>query len=76
MSEKGFEAEIELDVTPDFKEIEEKPLKKNKNKPQTVDINVLKARVQLIQNKEQRKNIFIFVLFLSILGTAGIYLSI
>ena len=76
MSEKGFEAEIELDVTPDFKEIEEKPLKKNKNKPQTVDINVLKARVQLIQNKEQRKNIFIFVLFLLILGTAGIYLSI
>tara|TARA_B100000767_G_scaffold246229_1_gene245644 strand:+ start:161 stop:391 length:231 start_codon:yes stop_codon:yes gene_type:complete len=76
MSEKGFEAEIELDVTPDFKEIEEKPLKKNKNKPQTVDINVLKARVQLIQSKEQRKNIFIFVLFLLILGTAGIYLSI
>ena len=76
MSEKGFEAEIELDGTPDFKETEEKPLKINNNKPQTVDINVLKARVQLIQNKEQRKNIFIFVLFLLILGTAGIYLSI
>lgn len=76
MSEKGFESEIANIGTPNFKETEEKPLKKNNDKPQTVDINVLKARVQLIQNKEQRKNIFIFVLFLLVFGTAGIYLSI
>ena len=76
MSEKGFESEITLEKTPNFGVTEEKPLKILKKQSKKVDINVLKARAQEIQNKENRKNIFIFVFFLSALGTLGIYLSI
>ena len=79
MNNKGLESEISLEQTPKFKETEEKPLLNEKSsvkRPRTVNINDLKARAQEIQNKENRKNIFIFVFFLSVLGTLGIYLSI
>ncbi len=79
MNNKGLESEISLEQTPKFKETEEKPLLNEKSsfkRPKTVNINDLKARAQEIQNKENRKNIFIFVFFLSVLGTLGIYLSI
>jgi hypothetical protein len=76
MSEKGFEAELILGETPNYEVSDDKPFKINENRPKTVDINVLKARVQKIQNKEQKKNIFIFSLFLLILGTIGIYFSL
>ena len=76
MYKKGFEADISLNETPNFKDSEDKPLKSEKNNPIKVDINVLKARAQEIQDKENRKNIFIFVLFLIILAGTGIYLSI
>ena len=69
MENKGFEAELSLEKTQsDLSEVAEKPLK--------VDINVLKARAQEAQNKENRKNISIFVCFLLILGAIGVYLSI
>ena len=76
MSEKGFNAEITLDETPNLQVTDEKPLKSKKNRPITVDINILKARAQKIQDRENRKNNFIFVFFLIILGAAGIYFSI
>ena len=76
MNEKGFEAGTTLNETPNFDVTEEKPLKYNDKKPQKVDINVLKARAQVIQDKENRKNILIFIFFVVILGTIGIYLSI
>ena len=76
MNEKGFESEITLGETPHFGVTEEKPLKTSKKQFKKVDINALKARAQEIENKESRKNIFIFVFFLSALGTLGIYLSI
>ena len=76
MNEKGFESEITLDETPHFGVTEEKPLKILKKQSKKVDINVLKARAQEIQNKENRRNIFILVLFLIALGAVGIYLSI
>ena len=75
MSEKGFESEITLDKTPHFGVTEEKPLKISKKQSKKVDINVLKARAQEIENKESRKNISIFIFFLLILGVFGIYLS-
>ncbi len=76
MNEKGFDADITFNETPSFKVTEEKPLKSENNRAKKVDINVLKARAQEIQNKENRKNISIFVFFLAILGVVGIYLSI
>ena len=76
MSEKGLETEITLNQTPNFEVAEEKPLKFKNNKSTKVDINVLKARVQKIQNKENKKNIIIFTFFLIGLGALGIFLSI
>jgi len=75
MSEKGFESEITLDKTPHYGVTEEKPLKISKKQSKKVDINVLKARAQEIENKESRKNISIFIFFLLMLGVFGIYLS-
>ncbi len=75
MSEKGFESEITLNKTPQFGVTEEKPLKIQKKQSKKVDINVLKARAQEIENKESRKNISIFIFFLFMLGIFGIYLS-
>ena len=69
MENKGFEAGISLEETPSkHEDAAEKPLK--------VDINVLKARAQDEQEKQNRKNITIFIGFLLILGTIGLYLSI
>ena len=75
MSEKGFESEISMNGTPQFGATEEKPFKFENNKHKKVDINVLKARAQEIENKQNRKNIAIFIFFLLMLGIFGIYLS-
>ena len=76
MNEKGFEAGTTLNETPNFDVTEEKPLKYDNLKSKKVDINVLKARAKLIQDKENRKNIFIFSFFLVFLGIIGIYFTI
>ena len=76
MNEKGFESEIALDETPNFKVADERPLNSKVIQQNKVDINVLKARVQKIQDKEQKKNIFIFTIVVVILGLIGIYFSI
>tara|TARA_B100001093_G_scaffold513212_1_gene584660 strand:+ start:96 stop:326 length:231 start_codon:yes stop_codon:yes gene_type:complete len=76
MNNKGFDAKISLEETPNFEEVADKPLLNPITKSPKVDINVLKARAQIEQNKENRKNVFIFAFFLLILGIIGIYLSI
>ena len=76
MSNKGFEADFNLDETPNFEDTVEKPLKFEKEQNRNVDINVLKARAQNLKNKEDRKNIFILFFFLLFLGIFGIYFSI
>ena len=76
MSKKGFETEVTFNETLDFSNNVDKPLKSEQIQTKKVDINVLKARAQEIQDKENRKNIFIFIFFLLILGAVGIYLSI
>ena len=73
---KGLEAEITMHNTPNFSEDVNKPLLNKENRSRKVDINILKARAQEIKDKENRKNIFIFIFFLFVLGTIGIYLSI
>ncbi len=76
MKDKGLESEIALSRPPSFVEPDDKPLNQSNNQAKKVDINVLKARAQEIENKESRKNITIFVFFLIMLGVFGIYLSI
>jgi hypothetical protein len=75
MINKGFETEITIEQAPNFNATDEKPLKNDSKVTKKVDINVLKARVQEIQNKENKKNITIFILFAVALGALGIYLS-
>ena len=75
MFEKSFEADISYDETPEAKDNADKPLKYRKNQNK-VDINVLKARAQQLQDKENKKNVITFIFFLVLLGSVGIYLSI
>ena len=75
MTEKGFEAEINFEETPNYLVSEEKPLNSNQSLSKKVDINVLKARAQEVQNRENRKNILTLVFFLFMIGIIGIFLS-
>ena len=75
MIEKGFEADLSFDKTLEAKGNADKPLKYRKNQNK-VDINVLKARAQQLQDKENKKNVITFIFFLVLLGSVGIYLSI
>ena len=76
MSNKGFEAEVDLQETPNLGATADKPLKAQKNLSKRVDINVLKARAKAIEDKENIKNKIIFVFFVMAFGVAGIYFSI
>tara|TARA_B100001059_G_C17429068_1_gene377081 strand:+ start:192 stop:422 length:231 start_codon:yes stop_codon:yes gene_type:complete len=76
MITKGFAENSTNIETPNGISIPEKPLKSDNNKIMKVDINELKARAQKIKDKENKKNISIFVFFLIIVSAAGIYLSI
>ena len=76
MDNKGFaEKQIYIE-TPNGIKNTEKPLKTESLRSKKVDINVLKARAQEIENKEHRKNIVIFIFFLTIIAGFGIFLSI
>tara|TARA_B100001093_G_scaffold355174_1_gene339748 strand:+ start:157 stop:384 length:228 start_codon:yes stop_codon:yes gene_type:complete len=73
---KGFEAEVNLEETPNLKVTAEKPLKSNNIHNNRVDINVLKARAKKIEDKQNIKNIIVIIFFLMAIGSAGIYFSI
>ena len=75
MGKKSFESEIDLNETPNFNLTEEKPSNLEKNLSKKVDINVLVARAQGERNRENRKNIFFIIFFLTIIGITGIILS-
>ena len=76
MSDKAFGTEISLDQSHNLKANDNKSLKSYRNMQKKVDINVLKARAQDIQNKENRKNLLILFFLLIILIIVGIFLSI
>ncbi len=76
MLNKGFETKKSLNQTPSIEDGVDKPFNKVRNPIKKVDINILKARAKKIQDKENRKNISIFIFFLASLGAFGIYLSI
>ena len=53
----------------------DKPLNQENIQPQKVDINVIKARVKKLQDKENFRNTIFAVLVLIILASAGVYFS-
>ena len=71
---KGLDV-IMMNKTSEIIDDTDKPLKTEEIKNKKVDINVLKARAQAIQDKEYRKNTFYLILFVIILGVVGIYFS-
>ena len=76
MNTKGFtdnQANIE---TPNDVSVAEKPLKTSLNRPQRVDINVLKSKLQETESKEFKKNVYILSSLILGLGVLGIYLSL
>ena len=54
----------------------DKPLTEETIQPIKVDINVLKARAQAIQDKENIKNSILIVVILTMLAAAGIFFSL
>ena len=72
MNNKGF-AETHVDIeTPNDVDVAEKPLKTLKKR---VDINILKSKLEEIEAKELKKNIFILSFLIIGVGAFGIYLS-
>ncbi len=75
MTNKGFEVHNSINETPYIDNSIQKPLKNENNRSKKVDINILKARVERAQKKENKKNLTIFAFFLGVIGSLGIYLS-
>tara|TARA_Y100001970_G_scaffold250772_2_gene322907 strand:- start:3928 stop:4158 length:231 start_codon:yes stop_codon:yes gene_type:complete len=75
METKGFERKLDNVQTPSDVNVSEKPLQKPKFRPQRVDINVLKSKLQETESKEFKKNIIILSTLILTLGFLGIYLS-
>mgnify|MGYP001243439114 CR=1 FL=1 len=76
MINKGFEAKVVLQETPNLDKPADKPLNPENNQIRRVDINVLKARAKAVQDKENIKNTIVIIFFLIVVGSAGIYFSI
>tara|TARA_Y100001935_G_scaffold247214_1_gene242830 strand:- start:1761 stop:2006 length:246 start_codon:yes stop_codon:yes gene_type:complete len=76
MNNKGF-AEMKTNIeTPNGNSFTEKPLKTNKIRPNRVDINVLKSKLQQTESREFKKNVYILSTLVVALGALGIYLSL
>ena len=76
MNTKGFTENTDNIETPNDINASEKPLNQNKNSSGRVDINVLKSKLEAQQDKEFRKNVFIFSFCVLLLGSVGIFLSL
>ena len=76
MTSKGFAGNKENIETPNDIDVSEKPLNPNKITSGRVDINVLKSKLEAQQDKEFKKNFFIFSLCVLLLGSIGIFLSL
>ena len=76
MSTKGFDANVNLQETPNLEESAEGPLKTEDNLKKRDDINVLTARAKAIQDKENAKNRCIFFVFVIAFGVTGVFFTI
>ena len=72
MNKKGFVEMYTNIETPNDVDAAKKPLKSLKKR---VDINILKSKLEEIEAKELKKNIFILSLLIIGVGSFGIYLS-
>ena len=76
MNNKGF-ADNQTNIeTPNGVNVAEKPLKTNRIRPDRVDINVLKSKLQQTESREFKKNVYILSTLVVALGALGIYLSL
>ena len=55
--------------------VSEEQIEKQDNTPDRVDINVLKSRIRVEENKIFRRNIFIFSACLIVIVIAGVYVT-
>tara|TARA_B110001452_G_C14802766_1_gene280123 strand:+ start:151 stop:381 length:231 start_codon:yes stop_codon:yes gene_type:complete len=76
MNIKGFTKNKTNIKTPNDVKIDEKPLNSDSVISKRVDINVLKSKLQEIEDKEFKKNIYILSSLILGLGILGIYLSL
>tara|TARA_B100001057_G_scaffold225800_1_gene226196 strand:+ start:220 stop:450 length:231 start_codon:yes stop_codon:yes gene_type:complete len=76
MTSKGFTDNSVNIETPNDIDISEKPLNPNKTKPERVDINILRSKLEEQQSREFKKNMTIFTFCIFLLATIGIYLSL
>tara|TARA_B100001057_G_scaffold129546_1_gene128613 strand:- start:5098 stop:5328 length:231 start_codon:yes stop_codon:yes gene_type:complete len=76
MNTNGFTEKINNIETPNDIDISEKPLIQNKITSGRVDINVLKSKLEAQQDKEFKKNLFIFSFCILLLASIGIFLSL
>ena len=76
MENKGFTDNTVSIETPNDTSSAEKPLKNKQNRPNRVDINVLKSKLQETESKEFKKNLYILSSLIFGLGVLGIYLSL
>jgi len=76
MTSKGFTDNSVNIETPNDIDISEKPLNPNKIKPERVDINILRSKLEEQQSREFKKNITIFAFCIFLLAAIGIYLSL
>ena len=76
MENKGFtDNQVNIE-TPNDVSVAEKPLKTTRIKPDRVDINALKSKLQETESKEFKKNLFILSSLILALGFLGIYFSL
>ena len=75
MNNKGFtETETNVETPNDIGEAE-KPLK-NGSQSGRADINILKSKLQQIESKEFKRNVYILSVLVIGLASLGIYLSL
>ena len=76
MTIKGFIENTDNIETPNDRNAANKPLNLNKISSGRVDINVLRSKLEAQQDRELRKNIFIFSICIVLLGSIGLFLSL
>ena len=75
MQIKSLKKKLDNDQTSLNKDVSEDAFLKSELKTSRVDINVLRLKLQEIENKQFRKNIIVLSALVLTLGFLGIYLS-
>tara|TARA_A100001015_G_scaffold314502_1_gene424094 strand:- start:700 stop:930 length:231 start_codon:yes stop_codon:yes gene_type:complete len=76
MNPKGLTKNNENIETLNDNNVSENPLNPKKNGSGRVDINILRSKLEAQQDRELKKNIFIFLFCIILLGSIGIFLSL